>query len=401
MAEDRYFEQIARLNRVFTPATPVQLRNLLAGRRNELQACLDTCLQQGAHCILYGERGVGKTSVANIVTLVLRDIGSTQVVKCSCTSEETFETLWQKVFWELTISRERVSQDMGFGVKPKINSERIVLGDIFNGNKYTATSVLRVLRVLTDDIIIILDEFDRMNPSFDLRTFADMVKNVSDAIPKVTFIIVGIGETVSDLIGEHESIVRNLKQIHLPTMSPQELLEIIEKGMQELDMEMTDEVKHRIVEYSYGYPHYTHLLSMNACKTALQEQQTVVTNHHFDQSVQRSINETHESLRHAYHRATIATRKNIYKEVLWACSMSPIDEYSTFQARDLEIPLSRLLGKTMKTHQFGGHLNRLSSEERGNILTCLGTQQRHRYKFTNPLMRAYIKLNMHVNHSTS
>lgn len=49
---------------VFTPGSPVNERDLFSGRIEQIQSVLDAVTQRGYHAVLYGERGVGKTSLA-------------------------------------------------------------------------------------------------------------------------------------------------------------------------------------------------------------------------------------------------------------------------------------------------------------------------------------------------
>ena len=52
---------------VFQPRTPINTRELFAGRWEQMQTLADAVAQNGLHVVIYGERGVGKTSLANIV----------------------------------------------------------------------------------------------------------------------------------------------------------------------------------------------------------------------------------------------------------------------------------------------------------------------------------------------
>ena len=53
--------------KVFTPAVPVSERELFSGRIDQLRRVFDAINQHGQHAIIFGERGVGKTSLANII----------------------------------------------------------------------------------------------------------------------------------------------------------------------------------------------------------------------------------------------------------------------------------------------------------------------------------------------
>src|SRR5262249_44945864 len=83
----------------FSPGAPIQEKDLFAGRSPELQALTDAIFQRGRHAVLFGERGVGKTSMANIFPLAV--VSSTKdviPVRVNASPNDTFNTLWRKVF---------------------------------------------------------------------------------------------------------------------------------------------------------------------------------------------------------------------------------------------------------------------------------------------------------------
>jgi replication-associated recombination protein RarA len=53
--------------RSFTPNVPVSENDLFAARIEEVRRVCDAINQRGQHAVVYGERGVGKTSLANIL----------------------------------------------------------------------------------------------------------------------------------------------------------------------------------------------------------------------------------------------------------------------------------------------------------------------------------------------
>ncbi len=57
-----------KLSSVFTPGVPVHSRDLFVGRFDQIMLVTAALSQPGQHVVLYGERGVGKTSLANVLT---------------------------------------------------------------------------------------------------------------------------------------------------------------------------------------------------------------------------------------------------------------------------------------------------------------------------------------------
>jgi energy-coupling factor transporter ATP-binding protein EcfA2 len=110
---DEQFKRIAALNEVFTPAAPIEIKALFSGRVDQLDRCVQLVFQKGTHGIIYGDRGVGKTSIANILKIVF-DASPVTPIKDSCHTEDTFDSLWTKLFKQVELPFETVEKQIGF-----------------------------------------------------------------------------------------------------------------------------------------------------------------------------------------------------------------------------------------------------------------------------------------------
>ena len=98
---DIYIEKLPILNSVFVPFAPIDSKDIFYGRARQIQKCVDAVTQRGRHIVLYGERGVGKTSFANIIRLIPLSSGCS--VRLTCDTQDTVESLWKKVFDRILI----------------------------------------------------------------------------------------------------------------------------------------------------------------------------------------------------------------------------------------------------------------------------------------------------------
>lgn len=387
------FKKLALVGEIYTPAYPVEIKELFSGRDNQFRNVFSFISQKGYHVLIFGDRGVGKTSFSNIVKVIVEQ-PDRQISKISCNSEDTFDSLWENVFSRFSLKYEEAKQLIGFNAEIEKTENSICLSNLLMQRPITISSILDLLKHLKQPIII-LDEFDRLDPQkFNKRLLTDTIKAISDSLPDVTMIIVGVSEDVGSLIQEHESIERNVGQIHMPAMSPAEIELIIKKGEIRLDLTFNEDVIRRIVEFSSGYPHFAHALCYYAAVCAIYDKKEMVENIHLNIAIKQTIDNAHESLRNSYRIATLATKENIFSQVLYAASIVQTDEYGYFQANDLEPVLSQILSKDTKVNNFTFHLGKFCIAERGEILRVTGSKNRHRYKFKNPLMKAFIRLKM-------
>ncbi|MDP9764488.1 ATP-binding protein [Deinococcus enclensis] len=385
------------LEKVFTPAAPLEDQALFAGRIEQLAELMLLTRQKGMHGILYGERGVGKTSLVNIFKIITEasfDKNSVIVAKLSCYSEDNFEEVWQKVFQEIKVpNRLFAGEERGDRPAARLDGTTRLSAVIKDDFVYTSKNIVRTLSNLkTEKLVIIFDEFDRLEERFDKKLFADVIKNVSDSHGHIKFIIVGVSEDVTNLIGEHTSIRRNLKEVHIPLMRNVELKEIISKGMDKLQLDIDPEAEASIVTLSGGYPYYTHMLAYYACYTAISNKKPRIEMGDVHWAAQKAIADSKEVIRQAFQLATLANQRNNYKEVLYACALCNTDEHNYFQASDLERIMTVIMERPFKVPQYARHLSNLSTLERGSILVCIGENRKKRYKFRDPLMRTYIRL---------
>src|SRR5437879_2616109 len=97
------YRRIARLSQVFTPARPVNKADLFAGRDEQISNCVSAIFQEGLHIVVYGERGVGKTSLANVLPEIVHGAkhAGLDAVRIDCSKATDYDGLWFQACKEL------------------------------------------------------------------------------------------------------------------------------------------------------------------------------------------------------------------------------------------------------------------------------------------------------------
>ena len=91
MEPSETFAKIAQINSRFTPAAPLRDRELFCGRVTQILDVISGVQEPGRHVILFGERGVGKTSLANILDQLLLGVSAevgTNTIKISADTSD-------------------------------------------------------------------------------------------------------------------------------------------------------------------------------------------------------------------------------------------------------------------------------------------------------------------------
>lgn len=386
---DRRRRQRFEFSRSFSPSAPITEQDLFARRGTRFDDVLQIITQRGQHGVLYGERGVGKTSFATILAEMYGGIILTG--RTNCASGESFTTVMKHCFDSIVLRRDRP----GIGFTAPIKQLIEPASALFNKPNLTPDDVRQALGLLSSGklpVALFIDEFDRIEDSTTRRKFADTIKTLSDNAVDATIILVGVADTVAELIAEHESISRNIVQVHMPRMEPKELAEIIDKGMAKGGLRIEGTAKTWIVGLSRGLPHYTHLLSLHAGIAAIDDGRDVITEGDVAAAIKTAITKAQEFILQKYEKATWSTRPTNYKQVLLACAMSPTDARGYFAANDVKEPLSKIMSKKYDIPNFIANLNALATEERGAVLQKTGAARSFRYRFRDPLLQPYVIL---------
>lgn len=378
----------AKIGLAFQPGTPIDSLDLFSGRREQTKDIINAVFQKGQHAIIFGEPGVGKTSLVRVLAEILsfENLQFLSSGTINCDRQDTFDSLWGKVFRELKFNLTKLEAGFGSGEKQfEISME--------GARTQQPDDIRHGLDLIGREIIIIIDELDRLKNESENTSalLADTIKNLSDHATKVTIILVGVGSSVDQLVSEHKSIERCLVQVPMPRMSNDELVSILDTGMQKCGMEMKDEAKEYISKLSQGLPHFTHLLGQYSAYEALERQRASVDVEDVHHAIRNAVQKSH-SLLSVHTRAVSSPQKNIYKEVLTACALTETDPLGYFPASAVSGPLSEITGKNYYIPAFARHLNDFCLDKRGSVLQKTGAPRSYRYRFVNPLMRPFTVL---------
>jgi Cdc6-like AAA superfamily ATPase len=377
------------VSRIFTPTAPVDERSLFAGRRDQLKKVIDAVNQKGQHAVIYGERGVGKTSLANVLAAFLPAVGARNVItpRVNCDSSDTFQSVFDKAFREVGLIRQ--TQGMGFGASKQ--NAPMAATELLGGD-FSPDNVRRALGTLSKWFVpvIVFDEFDRLKDDVK-HSVADTIKSLSDHAVDATIVVVGVADTVVDLIKEHASVERAMVQVHMPRMSDTEVSEVIQTGAGRLELSVTQQALKAICLLAQGLPHYAHLIGLYSARTIVESGGSEIDIDAVTSAIDEAVNNSQHSIQHMYHVATMSPRKdNLFSDVLLACALAHTDQLGYFAAQDVRDPMREITGKSYDIPSFSQHLNEFTEEKRGPILKKIGTARRYRFRFLNPLMQPFI-----------
>jgi Cdc6-like AAA superfamily ATPase len=386
-------EKSFRLGTVFKPSAPINREDLFAGRTPQTRDVLDTIAQQGQHAVLYGERGVGKTSLANIISsrLRVREPGVAVLAPLvNCMTADTYSDIWRRVFEEVAFQAQNRRAPITLE-----RQERKLLKE-YTGSFSDNISPDVVRRILSGLgahglVVVILDEFDTVAGPETRAMMSDTLKFLSDRAVPVTVVLVGVADDVETLVANHRSLERCLRQIRMPRMSYRELEAIVNKGLDTVGMTIEPSALDEISHLSRGLPHYPHLLGLDGGRAALDGRSLCVRDSHIRLAIKEAVQDAQATIRADYSKAITSSRREaLYKEVLLACALAETDDLGWFYPRDVRAPLEKIFGHEYKISAFSRHLQAFLETEHGPVLVKDNRSARPRYRFDNPLMQPYV-----------
>ena len=379
------------LGRAFTPAAPIDRASVFAGRGSELNAVIDAVNQRGQHAVVYGERGVGKTSLANVICEHLENLQrDIRIVspRINCTTDDDFSSIWRRIFQQVQESEHK--ETAGF-IKEIVATIKPMSARL--EKRVRPDDVRLLLEVIGAQAIsiVVIDEFDRCPSKGVSSLLADTIKMLSDHAVRATIILVGVADNVEQLIAEHQSIERALRQVQMPRMTKEEVKEILDKGFAMVEMEANADVVSNIVQLSQGLPHYAHLLGRECGRVAATQGRRQITASDLEKGIEESLKHISESVKAAHHKAVRSAKKvNLFRQVLLACALADCDSLGFFAAAAVRPPLRDVTKKAYDIPTFARHLKEFCSDRRGPILHRTGEPHNYLYRFVNPLMQPYV-----------
>ena len=359
---------------------PIDEEDLFAGRSAEISKILSTVMERSKHVVLFGERGVGKTSLSNIFwKRFSKTLRSFIVARVQAGPHDSFSSLWIRALEELKESG--ISSGKPTYVKFETKFESI-----------TPTQIRRELQKINANAlpIIIVDEYNEIADADAKRLTANLIKELYDFSVTTTVILVGVAENVTDLIVDHSSIDRALIQIPLNRMSDAELREIIQKRAARTVMTFTSDAIWTIIILSRGLPYFTQTLAKHAAIHAIRNRRVSITNDDVERSMESFIQDTERLFRDRYREATRSNQDNFFQQSLLACALAKTDDEGFFTANDVVEPYSAIMGEKKRIAHFEKHLRRFSSDEGGDILIKRGGDRQQTFRFSDPMMQPYV-----------
>jgi Cdc6-like AAA superfamily ATPase len=248
----------------FKPSRPVTDYRMFAGRTGVLTTLIQSIEDHRMHIVLYGERGIGKTSMMHILAQAARE-ARYLCVYISCGADSNFSDVMR--VWAAGIP---LLFHQNFGPASERSERGETFADLIGEGPISVHAAGDLLaRLVGTRVILMLDEFDRCESKEFKQSVAELMKNLSDRSACAQLAIAGVAANLTELIEHIPSIQRNILALQVPRMTNDEVRSLIAKGASACGMAFGDEPTELIVSTAAGLPHLASLISHHAALIAL------------------------------------------------------------------------------------------------------------------------------------
>jgi Cdc6-like AAA superfamily ATPase len=412
---------ITQIENAFQPAKEVDSADRFAGRKPAVSDSYYGLIAQGAHISIVGNRGIGKTSLArqiiNIATgdndlLAKLDLPHdreldflTVYFACGNTVKNTIDLLERLLTsssclaeWVYDIPKaskvvKGYSPKLGvnvFGAEASLGGEKkteetvesAVVSHSIDSVFTNAVAAIIDEKIATDGILIVIDEFDQVG---DPIGFASFLKSLATNVPQVKFCIVGVAQDIQNLMKEHQSADRLFAGsiISLPSMSPDELKEIIRIAEEGIDQYITfsPEASDRVVALAQGHPYMVHLIGKYALRSAYQNEQFVITPEAIDETLTSIAERAADPVLEGRYKKTVASSEQ-RETVLRALAESQAADGEVWTQNAYKLALDQGVDNASQ------YVGQLVTEEYGSEIEKV---RERFYRFHDSLFAAYVR----------
>lgn len=256
---------------------------------------MDALLDDAAHVVLYSERGRGKTSLANLAVEHLRRRGAI-VARTACEAESTFDSIMRSL-----------ARDLPASLLAAQNQDPDAVGceGLLPAHQLRPADIAALPRGLNCPVVILVaDEFDRVTDPDTRTRLADTIKLLADRALNLRFMIVGVSETLEQIIGQHPSIQRAIAGVHLPLLTDEEIALMLTRGGGQAGVTFGETATSLVADVALGMPYMAQLLGLRITQSALRRGAAQADDPDMLQAVDRLLVETSPATQSTYARLT-------------------------------------------------------------------------------------------------
>jgi len=400
--------------KVFRPGKlPIEPGNVYASR-GEAERKFKKTIRRGLIPLVYGEYGVGKTSM---VRKVIRDnYGDENLVNIASASGKSIsdifshclEAIGYEVETKITSSaRGSQSKEEGGSAQAGITWLKATLFSKKKSSEESGKTVEKEIVVTSptdskiievcekNNIILVIDELHQASHDF-IDNLTSFIKSYGNSnCDKFKIILLGTSSDSSRLVQKDPGIDRLIEDHHLKSMDIGEIETLIKEGMGSLQLKTENDAEQKLKNVCVGSPNILQYLCLEASDEAFYREDKTLKISDIDNAIDTYVNSKAPRLYTYYKKAIESTGKKKYRKQILMALSSIEEEYATMS--QICEKVSENIGSKVRSTDLSGPLKKLKESSFGPILRDVekpdGSGRVHNYTtFIDPAMKAFIRM---------
>lgn len=396
-----------KLGEILSASKPIHSIEHLKGRDKELDTIKKSLYAPGRQIFIYGDRGVGKSSLGQTAAYLYQSSEASPIF-VSGSPDDSFNTVIANIV------SQAIRQPRTENIK-KTKSTFFRIGGITlgEGAETSRVDIAASIRSIGDAVAlleqiaegrpgntaIVIDEFDAIGNDSERNKFAALLKQMGDRSVNLKFIFTGIGKSLDELLGAHQSSYRQLEAVELPRLGWEARREIVQVAAETFGLELDDNVNWRIAMVSDGFPYYIHLITEKILWAAFSAEDVVtkIGGELFSQGLGDAIFSTSAELKRPYEKAVVHHPE--MEDLVWATAdhddlIRSLDDI--FQSYEVIIGKRADGRHALQRNLFSSKIRKLKSAPYGSILVQ-GNDRPGWYTYKEKMLRGYVRMQAEAN----
>ncbi|MFA7351255.1 MAG: ATP-binding protein [Methylotenera sp.] len=397
-----------KLSDVVYPSRPIRSIQHLMGRSHEIDIIERALYQPGRHIFIFGDRGVGKSSLAATAAYQYQS-AEAEPIFVSGSIDDTFKTIIANIANQALgrSKTENIKRNESIGIEWRglrwgggIEISSLDVASQIQSIGDAAELLKQISLNHSEKPIVVLDEFDTIKEQSERNKFAALLKQLGDQSINLKFIFTGIGHSLDDLLGAHPSAFRQLETVELPRLAWEARREIVINAADAFGLSINNDINWRIAIVSDGFPYYIHLIMEKMLWEAFIEDEvtTELSSEHYYLGLRTAIQSINAELKRPYDQA-VSHRDQQYENVVWSTAdgdelYRPLkDMYGAYK---ILMQKRGLVDQALLQPKFSEHVRKLKDKSYGEMLMQVENRQGW-YTYSEKMLRGYVRMQAEAN----
>lgn len=385
---------------VFTPGSPPLEKHNVYVTRGIAEQQLRRYVQRRQVPVVWGEYGVGKTSLVQHFFKEEESKGRLVYIPsvAGLSLSDVFRTILEHLDYRVDIearSAETTSGEGGIDLKVvKIGGKGEISDSVTRQLVVTSPTDSKMNNIIRDaGLTVVLDEMHKASDT--LRSaLVDWIKATRAMSDGFTLVLVGTSTDAGRLVNLDFGIDRYIKEMPVSLMTPEESRSIVTTGFERLGIRIASDLVERLVQSAAGAPTIVHSLCLDAAESAVSEGRDQVHEDDLRTAVNLYLQEHGGRLADHYYRAIETTGPRRYRKQILRAAANTNADYVTME--EIRTGVSQALGMDVPSTALSGPLRDLKTSEFGRILKDVdrevsGTRIHNLSTFTDPMMKSFVR----------